>query len=379
MKTMKNIMAAMILVVIATISTSAYACGEGSWYSDVPETHKYYSAIKEMADRGVVSPAAKFRPDDPITLREAIVMEERMFGIHPTIDNWNDWAPQGGAQYWVLNGPMAVGCFDYTKDCNAEQVCATVFAAIPSSKPAMYIGELEAIDPALGSSRIHFNSLVAYGVLDTPWADDKIEQTLSRGEFCDVLIKAAELLPDEFRQERLLSEEYNTYLYGYGAEVDDSPLAYNIEDHINEVFDHVGENVSDLYKEEGYKIFIVSPSMWPDVERRQLLGSKAAGFADEKSKSIFVGEEYLLSGPGTLTHELGHMVHFEAQNQGIDFIYENYADEVEALTCWDYCHKNQNECFAEAFEMFVLGSTSGDAMSYDLAELVQQVIDTATK
>ena len=375
---LRTILCAILLAVVAAcaLATPADAasadCADNIQvpYLDTLPTHPYYEDVMWMQSQGFIAPAVSFRPDAPITLAEAITFEERIFDIPSVINSWDEWADE---TYWVRGGQLAVGCYSYGTETSPNLVACTLFGAAPMSRDVLWSGDFSAIY-GIETSAIFYDSLKAYGLVENWWTEDT---TITRGEFCHIVHVIVEEEALKSDTVFLINEEYKVYTYGYTeeelTEEKKSELFNNAFDAIN----LLPVSVREAYLNSDCCIHIANECTWDYIKSHHIGSENAAAFVE--NHQIWIGAQYLYDRD-ILIHEFGHICHNLAgcPRDLLEGLYAE-ADRICTMTGDSYAATNSNECFAEAFMMYVAHDYQFRSQVPDLSHYIEDMINLAAE
>lgn len=378
MKTMnlRTVMCAILMAVVAAcalatpVSAATPRVVDDIVYQDVTPTHPYYQDVMWMQENGYIAPSSHFRPDDAISLAEAITFEERVFNIPSVINNWTDW---NGEEYWVRGGQMSIGCTNYATDKDANMVAKTLFSATPKAKNFIWSHEFSSMY-GVNTTAVYYDSLKAYGLVND-WYNN--ETVITRGEFCHIvrlIVEDGALTSDTIF---LLDAEYRIYTYGFTK---DELTATKREDLLTEIFvaiNFIPTEIREAYLNSDFTLHVAERTSWEYVKTHNPGANNAAAFVS--NGEIWIGEQWLFNRD-ILVHEFGHVCHDLAgcPNDILNGLYAE-VDRICTLKGSDYARTNSHECFAEAFSMYCAHRSQWDIAVPDLSHYIEDMINLAVE
>lgn len=339
-KLYKKIRATLSLIVLFVFM---FQCSVGalSPFTDMDEQSSYYESVMELVEDGVVSGYSDntFRPNNFITIREALIIVEKTFGNTEGLPLWNEW------EEFKDNGTIYQT--NWNIDCTLFQ--NDFLGAVTHEIGSHFIlasNHIETIDPIIyGYAPEHpfyfapeyFNNIKAKG-----YKSDKHSSSLmSRGEFCDLVVWAKSNIHN------LPTNRVDfpiTYSLFSGKSLSQAEkLSY--ESYYLSAFMKAPKWVLNYYARNNGTIKIVQDSEWTHDPHA------AAVYSHSGSSPVIYTRS---TDAQSAIHELGHFV-YDASNVSFpDAIFNAEKDKLTIVTWSDYCKTNKSEYFAEAFWAYCL-------------------------
>lgn len=352
-----------IFTIILSIMTTAAVniChADGACFNDVTQNTPYYEDIQRLRDMNVLSgyDNGSFCPDNSVTVAEGITIAEKAFGGEGTLPKrWCDWFDEkcGWRDNIHIDRYLFLG--DFSKNMSCETAAEMV----------MKLNSLKPIDAALWGMRStsynrYINTLYIRGYTSETGKEPYSMGTLTRGEFCHMVVY---MLDYDGTYTIQPVEQMSIQPTVYKPEQLTDSNAYTLE--VKSLMLCIPENIRDAFIADGYEVIIVPYHEWfnlfPD-------GGKYTGYYIHTAKHIYIRSDY----GNSIVHEFGHYLHSKLQNNGYDISTDDsFKRRLGLFRYNNYYMKNDNEFFAEAFD---LHCTIPDRLKKEAPE-VYEFIDNA--
>lgn len=325
-------------------------------FIDVSPEHLYYRDIMMLADHGVVSGHGDgtFRPDDYISVAEAIVITERVFGNSNNLPEWSKWEELTNTGYvyqtdWEIDYSSFFNKYNLAVNwgLGSQFVLNSTHSVILS--PEIF-GE--------SNKDIYFGNILFRGYK----TDKSVNQIMTRGEFCNLVIWATNYIDN--------IPNYKTdfpvrYIYIGEKYNEDEKMVF--ETNILSSFLEAPEWLLEYYAKSNGEIVMVEESSWDMINHKE-----SAAFIDYEGykTSIYIRDAM----PSVALHELGHFIWFkESLYLSKDIMEEEYKG-LKKVSQSSYCKTNIKEYFAEAFQCYFLNYNSLKEEAPSTFEFVDKVI-----
>lgn len=361
------------LTICMSVLTSTVYAAEG--FSDVTKETKHYESIMYLQEKGIITGEkdSRFRPDDKITVREALTMLEIAFGNPDNLPDWNEWVVMSDnwADYktdWEVDTDQFLG--NYLGGVRLETAsrlllsvngCKAVDATTLGINPKVWgMDNTENQNERKSVRETPINSLILRGYDKNNFEGKDCYTYITRAEFCDMVAWADKEIAKE--KENGSTEKLEIKIDGKIT----SPIEYtyvgdSLTDKEKVIF--ISKVVSDClsvpdwlmqsYIKDGNKLFIVEEDEY--IKKfPQYKDSQALHVTHPNGKQIIYVKEGK-HGIEVAIHEFGHYLHSKSaiRDKRIKEIMEQEADGLSGVMRSTYCKTNIYEYFAEAFEAYM--------------------------
>lgn len=364
---MKRVKVVVLLSLIVTlfVSTKAFAVVDDYTFEDVDEDTAYAEQIEILAKDGIIKgyEDGTFRPDNFISVAEAITLAERRLGDVTRLPaNWSDWNTDRWDNHLSLYGQSFDD--DYYRVTNYE-VASEILLKMIDIKP---------IDTSLWFGTYSYPKCSVYtenfqmrGYVRPGFESLVPHKGVTRGEFCAMLIAAEDmtvdyLIPVNFepivQTEVLISRDYTTWEF------------QNITAKSGKVLIQIPETIRQRFTDDGGLVWVLDDVVWDEaVASDGKNGRDYSGAYTPLTKEVWINEGHYIDIP----HEIGHYVSDILKTKGVwrpcirdEYLVDDYIPNS------DYFRKDADELFAEAFRNYC---TKNDTMKIYCPELYDYVED----
>jgi len=349
MKTIRNI--AIGLLSLGLFSPLALA----KEYPDLPSTHKHYTSVSSLTDRGIVNgyPEGLFGPDDAINRAEAVKVLIEMKYPHSEIDSALDWHKKAGHSYAIFyDVPINEWYAKYVE----VSFQNSVVAGYPDGtfKGGDEINFAEALKVILESYKVDFSQnrfqqnkflyvnqgdwfekYFTYAYQHNLINQDKFYhpgQLITRGEFVEVIYRLEEML--KARSSAYTSTE-TPYSTEYRITIPRLDII-NLDVHFANVYDPTA--ALGILK-EGMGHYLNAP----DKLQKTVIFGHSSGYASDHSSFKTILREIDKLQPGDRIYvnynEKGYVYEVKgydiiAASEDASIIQDEKEHELELFTCW---------------------------------------------
>lgn len=344
-----------LLITLQLLNVPAYASNS---FTDMNAENKYYNSVMELVNTNVISGYADntFKPDNYITVCEALTIVEKVFGDVNNLPQWSKWKElTDTGRIYQTNWDLEYRLFmnDY-------------FGAVTfelGSHFVLNINNIKLLDSNMygySNDDLYFSNVKLRGFN----TDKKSYDMMTRAEFADLVVWAKNNINTTPSYSVKFPVKYS-YL-GYSLKQDEK-LAF--ESSVLGSFLEAPEWLLNYYSQKGGSIKIVEESKWYQVYGKDVDAVYVHGY---NNPVIYVQR----ISPSIAIHELGHFVWYtEGLNLSND-IYNKEKESIMNISLSDYCTTSISEYFAEAFQVYFLHPKR---MSEEAPDTYKFIDDIVTK
>ena len=295
-----------------------------SIFADVPNDHQYRRDIIYLWSVCVLEESAYFRPNDELTIAEAIIMAEKMFGDESHLPEWGWWKAQEDS-YKPWENAWGFNTKRYWLD-NANTRAAS--REVVSHILLRINGEDEVAHPEYyGVTQNAFYktylTLYAKGYGDIEKYDrNNAKDPVTRGEYCHLLMWAKDHIHDP-----LVMPELDDIIRIDASQAENIEKLEEKIEYLKYKLCKIPEKLRKAFVDDGFVLQIVDAQHWK--ERFGESDVVTSGWFRPTEKVIAIHEKYCFDEL-TLPHEFGHYLDYKVKYQASQACEQLLTDENES-------------------------------------------------
>lgn len=341
-------------------------------FEDVPIDHPYRRDVIHLLSAGVLEEDVCFRPEEDLTVAEAIIMAEKLFGDASRLPDWNWWKSQDDVykaweitwdfnpeQHWLSNADTAFASREF-----AAYVLLHINRENEVPHPEYYSADRNSFYKS-------YLTFCAKGYENTAGYDsDKARKPVSRGEYCHLLLWAKDHIHDAPAKPALDSiVRIDTSQAENVGDLDDK-----IE-YLKYKLCKIPWEIRKMFVDDGFTLQLVNAEHW--AERFGSVDLVTSGWFVPKEKVIAVCDKYCYDDM-TLIHEFGHYLDYKVGYSASKSCRKLLTDNVETVGLTiaaqrKYGLTDGKEFFADAYWSYLNNS---DTLKKAAPKTYQIVADT---